>query len=104
MSDEVVSGPEGDAEAPISCGDSLDITQVSELHARLGEALAAGGAVVLQASAVERADAAALQLLCSFFREAAERGVSLRWESPSAALLDAARLLDLQQCLHLTES
>jgi len=101
MSDEAEQGPEGSGEIRVACGDSLDISIAGELRGRLGEALTAGGPVVLEASAIERADAAALQLLCAFFNEAGERGVAVRWEAPSEALLDAARLIDLAACLQL---
>lgn len=57
-------------DSALDMGTELDITMVAALHARLSEALATGTAVVLDGTAIERADAAGIQLLLTFDREA----------------------------------
>ena len=77
----------------VSCGESLDIRNVDEFRQQLKDALDAGAPVVMAADAVERADAAALQLLCAFFLDAKHKGIEVRWEQPAEALVSAASLL-----------
>jgi len=50
---------------------------------------------------VERVDTAALQLLAVFRREAAARGVAVRWAGASDVLRDGAARLGLAQTLEL---
>ena len=54
-----------------------------------------GCAVSLDTSSVEVIDTAVLQMLLLFCREADSRGVFTDWEAPSAAVLDAIKLLGL---------
>ncbi len=92
-----------EAQAPVVCADSLDISRVADLRQELLQALASDGPVVLDAAAVERADTAALQLLLAFFNEARGRGVVARWQAPSPALCRAAADLGLVAGLGLAE-
>ena len=57
--------------------------------------------IVLDGSAVERTDTAALQLLTLFQREVKARGSTLSWCGTSDALNEAAGLLGLTQILEL---
>lgn len=82
-------------------GASLEVRGVCELHAQLGQALATRQVVVLDAAAVERADTAALQALCAFFKAAKSGQVSVEWLRCSATLRNAAQLLGLTACLEL---
>ena len=88
----------------IACGESLDISQVQALHEQLKQVLQYGDDVRLDAASVERADAAALQLLYAFVQEAGANGVTVQWHEPAAALYDAARLLGLEAGLALPGS
>ncbi len=85
----------------LALGASLDVGGARELHARLGQALATRKVVVLDAAAVERADTAALQVLCAFFKAAKSGQVSVEWLRSSATLRGAAQLLGLTACLEL---
>lgn len=85
----------------IVCEDSLDISLVQGFHGRLQAALVAKRPVIIEASQVERADTAVLQLLCAFVQEAQTRGLNVQWQQPTAALHDAACLLNLTGCLAL---
>lgn len=87
----------------IACAEVLDISAVQDLHQQLARVLASGGGVVLDASLVERADTAALQLLCAFMQEASVNGVSVHWHEPTAELCDAVSLLGLEAELGLSK-
>lgn len=93
------------ADAPeaivICCDACLDISGAQDFYSRLQAALEARQPVVLEASHIERADTTALQMLCAFFRDAEARGLVVQWQQPSAALQNAARLLDVSACLTL---
>ena len=57
--------------------------------------------VVLDAAAVQRVDTAALQLLAAFVRDRRLAGRAVCWQTPSAALETAARLLGMSSMLQL---
>jgi len=88
----------------IDCGSVLGMAQVAELRARLVAALNQGVPVVLHASDVAQADTAALQLLLAYWQDASGRGVPVRWETPSQALRETARLLGVGSQLGLDEN
>lgn len=83
----------------IACGDSLDISGVGELHQQLSKALKGGQAVAFDASQVQRADAAGLQLLAAFCRTARSRGVTVNWRQASEVFTQSASLLGLDDML-----
>ncbi len=92
-------GVKGISQATIACGDSLDISGVGELHRQLSKALKGGQAVTLDASQVQRADAAGVQLLAAFCSAARSRGVAVTWRQPSEAFGLSACLLGLDGML-----
>jgi len=57
--------------------------------------------VILDAAAVQRVDTAALQLLAAFVRDRRLAGRTVRWQSPSAGIETAARLLGMGSMLQL---
>ena len=85
----------------ITCPDSLDISIVAEFSAELRTALDKKQAVQLQAADVERADTAALQMLCTFFLDAQAEGIDVEWAEPSDALLGASKQIGLNEHLNL---
>lgn len=87
------------SQATITCCDSLNISGVGELHQQLSKALKGGRAVILDASQVQRADAAGLQLLAAFCQAARARGVAISWRQPSEVFDLSARLLGLDGML-----
>ena len=93
--------PESMRVAAVSCGDSPGISTVRDLHDSLRHSLASGLPIEIDASAVESIDAAAMQLLCTFAREAAMSGHSIRWYRPTQALIRTAKLLQVQNLLVL---
>ena len=87
----------------IVCDDSLDIAGAAALRQQLIQALERGKSpVVFDASNVERADTAALQLLAAFFKDAGAADIQAQWKDPSAALCEAAALLGLREVLSLS--
>jgi ABC-type transporter Mla MlaB component len=93
--------PDGSQEIVISCGELLGISMLHELHESMKQALASGLPIEIDASSVERVDAAGLQLLCAFVSEATASRRMLRWRQPTRALRDAVRLLELNNLLAL---
>lgn len=98
MSDKQETGAEA---LRICCGEVLDITSVADFRLQLLEALAAQQSVELDASAVERADTAALQLLSAFMQDAHSQQQAVHWKDPSPALCQSAALLGLSTFLQL---
>ena len=70
------------------------------MHTELGRHLHAKS-VVLEAGALQRVDAAGLQLLTAFLHSALARGIHVEWRSPALALRAAARHLGLETALRL---
>lgn len=85
----------------IRCGEVMDITSVAEFRQQLLEALATRQTVELDASGVERADTAALQLLSAFMQDALSQQQTVHWKDPSPALCQSAALLGLTPFLRL---
>lgn len=92
---------ESKEEINIRCGEILDISRVAEFHQVLKDAIGKGSEIVLDAAEIERIDAAALQLLTVFLRDATARKVQAKLHIPSDALIKAASLLGLNQELGL---
>ncbi len=91
------------ADCVIGLDTELRITQVQALSEKLRILLEARHRVLLDASRIELIDACGLQLLAAFVRDAERYGIELGWNSPSEPFRKAARLLDLEQHLKLTE-
>jgi ABC-type transporter Mla MlaB component len=79
--------------------ESLDISVVRGLWAELRDLLNQQAPVRLDGSRVERADAAALQLLAAFVRDARAKGKVIQWCEISEALCRSARLLGMDKLL-----
>lgn len=75
----------------------VDIRSVQQLKDQLVAVLAKSRkkAIAVDAGAVERVDAAALQLLAAFVAAAKEHQRPVAWQSPSAAFAKAAADLGL---------
>ena len=88
------------ADSVVTCPSSLDISQVQELHTKFNQVLEAGEPVLLDASMIERVDAAGLQLLCTFIQQAEVNELEVKWQEPSNALQESAKLLGLSDHLN----
>lgn len=82
---------------------TFDITAVSAVAAELTEALGHGD-VQLDAGAVVKVDAAALQLLCAAAAAARAQEARLTWTSVPAVVADGAHTLALTDVLGLDRS
>jgi anti-anti-sigma regulatory factor len=78
---------------------ALDVAHARKLYHELDEVLAEHQPLTLDASHVERIDAATLQLIAAFCCAARDAGVPVRWSAASTVLRDAAALLDLLETL-----
>jgi len=72
-----------------------NIANSDELRERLSALVVSGVDLVLDLSAVESCDTAALQLLCSLRRTADERGLRLRFLDMPPVLVELAQALGL---------
>ncbi len=87
----------------IDCGEVMDISVVTKFRALLLEALDSRQSIVLDASQVERADTAALQVLSAFVQDAGTQHQDVQWKDPTQALHQSAALLGLSDILHLQQ-
>lgn len=86
----------------VCLNETLDIAMLEPLYRQLEEALAAKqSTLVLDGEQVSRIDAAALQLLAVFCREARTQGYNVQWQNPSSALCRAAHWVGLTDWLEL---
>lgn len=90
-------------ERTVVLADVADIRCVSALTAQLRELVTTPEPVVVDASAVQRADASILQALLAFVRERRPQGLAVHWRA-SAPLTEGARLLGLGDALGLDPS
>ncbi|MHB8536356.1 MAG: STAS domain-containing protein [Sulfuricaulis sp.] len=81
---------------------ALGIADARSLHEKLGTVLAATTPVIVDASRVERLDAAVMQVLTVFCRAARARRLTLTWHSPSPVLQQAVRLLGVESIFEMT--
>lgn len=90
------------AEHIVVLSDILDIAAIQPLYRQLEAALASPQSeLILDAAQVSRVDAAGLQTLAMFCREARTQGYSVRWKNPSSALNRAAEWTGLVDWLEL---
>lgn len=85
----------------IDCGGVLDISIVAQWHAQAQSTLQTASEIHLKADELQRIDAAGLQAVLCLFLSAQKRGISIHWDSPSPALLQAASLTGLNEQLAL---
>lgn len=98
------AAPAGAAVTTIKLGSDLGIEHVRTLHVELANHLDEPGAVALEGSAVERVHAAALQLLCLFFRDRRAVGRDTQIQQPSETLRNAAALIGAAPQLNLAKA
>lgn len=93
------------AAAPaLALASSCTVKDAADLKIALCGLLQSPQRVVLDASNVERIDTATLQLLFAFVRDRRACGLQVTWQGSSAALLDAADLLDMRVQLGLGDA
>jgi len=95
------SDEKADDDVPVS-GDlvlegSLGIAEAEAMHQQLSQILNAHVDVSIQSEDLSRVDAAGVQLLYAFVKEAKSRSVPLQWASVSDALLETATVLGVHE-------
>jgi ABC-type transporter Mla MlaB component len=83
----------------IVLGESLDIDGIARLHTRLVNCAAKKTNININAARVEHIDTASLQALVSFVSMVGINGNSVKWVTPSAALIGAASLAGVDEQL-----
>jgi len=86
---------------PIVLAARLTIQDIGVLKARLVEHCQLDEPAVVDASAVETVDTAALQLLVAFANSMYSRSQTIEWREPSAVFTEMAMLADLSKPLDL---
>ncbi len=79
----------------------LNIRHVAELKGLLTEALNSDAAIILDASEVDGADAAGLQLLVAFIRQASLKKRPVEWHKPAEGFLSTVKLMGLNDALEI---
>lgn len=84
------------------CDESVDISVVGELYAKVTSEMEDGCTISFDASQVERVDTAALQFFAVLFNDAPARKITIHWTNPSDILKKSAQLLGLGEHLQLS--
>jgi anti-anti-sigma regulatory factor len=92
------------ADVIIDLETTLGIADAARFYQKLAAALEEKREVVFDASRVEMAGTAMLQMLVAFMQAMRDAGVAVHWKSPSEALRKTAALLDLEGHLGLVSS
>ncbi len=87
----------------LDLGEVLNVSTLSGLYEQLNAAVKKGKAITLKADAVEKVDAAAIQLLVAFAKSCDAQQVAFSWAEPSPALLEGADTLGLSAVLRLAQ-
>jgi anti-anti-sigma regulatory factor len=87
--------------ARLKLGAACTLREASELKSRLAGTVSATSRVIIDGGAVQRIDAAGLQLLTAFARREAAAGRHIEWRAASNELRQAAATLGLLQELAL---
>jgi len=74
---------------------------VAELKEQLSEALKGDDSIILDASEVDGADAAALQLLVAFIQQASLKKRPVEWHEPAEGFLNTVKLMGLNDALNI---
>ena len=82
-------------------GETLDIDGINRLHARFVKCAAKKTNVTINAARVESADMSSLQALLALVERVRKDGNSVKWTSPSAALVRTAHLAGIGERLGL---
>lgn len=85
----------------VACPQLMDVAHAAETHKMMLTELEGEGPVQIDASAVERTDAAGVQLLYAFIHELEQANRSWSWAGTSQSVIDAVRLAGLGEACGL---
>lgn len=84
--------------------DNLHISGLESLHEQLMSCYENKQDICLDASQIQKADAASLQLLVSFYQSAPVQGVNVTWKGCSDAFIEASQQVGLSSLLGIESS
>ncbi len=90
--------------AAIVLAAQCSIKDALALQSDLQAALQQAGDLTVDASAVERIDTAALQVLCALVQQCAEQGRGVNWRGDCTVLQDTAGQLGLSELLRMPQA
>jgi anti-anti-sigma factor len=103
MANSLVSANRQQNGTRIQFSATLDVANAAALKKELGKALRRKSPFDLDGSAIDRVDAAGLQILTSFIAETRRREKEVRWVAASNALKSASRISGLAANLVLDD-
>lgn len=99
--DSVTSAPAPAVDARIALSAECTLRDAPALQALLINTISPTDTVIIEAGAVQRIDAAALQLLVAFAQREQAAGRRLSWQEPAAELIESSARLGLTEVLGL---
>jgi len=82
---------------------SLSIAEAETMHQSMMAVLDANVDISIASEDLSRVDAAGVQLIYAFVKEAKSRSISVEWKSVSDTLLETATVLDLHEKMGFAE-
>lgn len=86
----------------IDCGEALGIANVGDMYERVLTSLAEGHTIQFNVAKIERIDAAAMQLIYAFSKQAGKHGHVLLWAGASEAFVHSVKILGLAALMNVT--
>ena len=87
-----------------SLNKTISISTINGFYDELKNILQTPSTIVVDASAVRFLDTSALQLLCSWYSEATNRGIKIQWKNVEGIFLQSVNLLGVAAYLGLQKS
>jgi len=103
MANNIVKASRKDGKTQVQFGGCLDVASAASLKGELSKILRRKPPFDLDGSAVEKIDAAGLQVLLSFLAESRNRDSDFQWIAASESLKSASRLSGLGADLGLVD-
>ena len=83
--------------------DRMDVASAEQVHVTLEAALEKGLPIELNGEKVSRFDTAGVQLMVSFFAEAAKQHIKVIWKTPSDSIREVSEFLNLNSAIGLED-
>jgi len=88
----------------VHCEETMDITIAETFYSTLQSAVASEQPIIIDASQIERIDAAMLQMFCALFTDPVANKHGIVWRNPSDNLIESAELMGLDNYLDLKDT
>lgn len=83
--------------------ETIDITVINNFYTDLKSLLTGSASITIDAQNVKRVDTSALQLLCSWYQEALNKGATVNWKNTEGVFYQSAKLLGVSKFLSLEQ-